>query len=553
MQQTVSQYIIKQLVQWGVKRIYGVAGDAILPFLHELGQQAEILYIPCRHETAAALMASTEAKLTGRPAVCIATSGPGAAQLLNGLADAHMDCVPVIALTGQVETYKLGGFHKQFIDQQRLLSVVSAHSELLTHPEAIGEAMHRVFLTAAGQQNVAHLAVCQDLWELETTAAILTQLPAAPNVQADRASAMATAERLLQAKKPLFLLGTGARKAAQVVQQLAETMDAGIILTLGAKGAIDAAHPQMLGGLGDGGSTATVEAMAQADLLVIFGAAWYPREYLPSQLPIIQVDERLGSFHAYANLSPVASRVEETLALWQSRLEQPQLHPDRTAWKQQLQTLHAHYLQEMDEWTRPDENGLLRSEILIAELAKRVMPDAIVAVDTGEHAIWFNRVFPARAQLPVFSGKWRTMGYGLPAAIAAKLTQPARQVVAIIGDGCLLMSTGELATLAEQKLAITVIVINNRTLGLEERNMIASGYQPFGIDVPNPNFVKLAEAFGLRAYQAATLHQLGPVLDEALAGDRPSLIDARCQAPTFSKIMPEIFFQTQAVPSYNKK
>ncbi|MET3289849.1 UNVERIFIED_CONTAM: pyruvate oxidase [Brevibacillus sp. OAP136] len=553
MQQTVSQYVIKQMVQWGVKRIYGVAGDAILPFLNELGRQPEILYIPCRHETAAALMASTEAKLTGQPTVCIATSGPGAAQLLNGLADAHMDCVPVIALTGQIETYKLGGFHKQFIDQQHLLSVVSARSELLTHPEAIGEAMHRAFLTATEQQNVAHISVCQDLWELETTAAILPQLPAAPDVQADRASVMAAAERLLQAKKPLFLLGTGARKAAQGVQQLAETMDAGIILTLGAKGAIHAAHPQMLGGLGDGGSTATLEAMAQADLLVVFGAAWYPREYLPSQLPIIQVDERLGSFHAYANLSPVVSRVEETLALWQPRLEQPQLHPDRAAWKQQMQTLHAHYLQEMDEWTRPDENGLLRSEILISELAKRVKSDAIVTVDTGEHSIWFNRVFPASSQLPVFSGKWRTMGYGLPAAIAAKLTQPARQVIAIIGDGCLLMSSGELATLAEQKLAITVIVINNRTLGLEERKMIASGYRPFGTDVPNPNFVKLAEAFGLRAYQATTLHQLGPVLDEALAGDGPSLIDVRCQAPTFSKIMPEIFFQTQAVPSYNKK
>ncbi|RNB79212.1 thiamine pyrophosphate-binding protein [Brevibacillus fluminis] len=553
MQQTVSQYVIKQMVQWGVKRIYGVAGDAILPFLNELGRQAEILYIPCRHETAAALMASTEAKLTGQPTVCIATSGPGAAQLLNGMADAHMDCVPVIALTGQVETYKLGGFHKQFIDQQHLLSVVSARSELLTHPEAIGEAMHRAFLTATEQQNVAHLSVCQDLWELETTAAILPQQPVAPDVQADRASVMAAAERLLQAKKPLFLLGTGARKASQGVQQLAETMDAGIILTLGAKGAIDAAHPQMLGGLGDGGSTATLEAMAQADLLVVFGAAWYPREYLPSQLPIIQVDERLGSFHAYANLSPVVSRVEETLALWQPRLEQPQLHPDRAAWKQQMQTLHAHYLQEMDEWARPDENGLLRSEILISELAKRVKSDAIVTVDTGEHSIWFNRVFPASSQLPVFSGKWRTMGYGLPAAIAAKLTQPARQVIAIIGDGCLLMSSGELATLAEQKLAITVIVINNRTLGLEERKMIASGYRPFGTDVPNPNFVKLAEAFGLRAYQATTLHQLGPVLDEALAGDGPSLIDVRCQAPTFSKIMPEIFFQTQAVPSYNKK
>lgn len=553
MQQTVSQYVVKQLAQWGVKRIYGVAGDAILPLLHELGRQSGILYIPCRHETAAAMMASAEAKLTGQPTVCIATSGPGAMQLLNGLADAYMDRVPVIALTGQVETYKLGGSHVQFIDQERLMSVVSARSEILTHPQTIGDALHRAYLTATERQNVAHLAVCKDLWEQQTEAAVLSQLPQPAQVQADRASVMAAGERLLQSRQPLFLLGHGARKAASAIQQLAERLDAGIILSFGAKGAIDAAHPQMLGGLGDGGSTATLEAMAQADLLVIFGAAWYPQDYLPNRLPIIQIDERLGSFHAYAHLTPVVSRVEETLALWQPRLEQNQLHPERTAWRQQLQQLHEHYVQEMNEWTQPDENGLLRSEILIAELARHVQPDAIMAVDTGEHSLWFNRVFPAVSQQPLFSGKWRTMGFGLPAAIAAKLTAPDRQVVAIVGDGCLLMTTGELATIAEQKLAITVIVVNNRTLGLEERKMLEEGYEAFGAGVPSPNFVALAEAFGLRAYQATTLHQLGPVLAEALAGTGPSLIDARCTAPTFSKKMPEIFFQTQAVPSYNKK
>lgn len=551
MKQSVSYYVLNQLAQWGVKRIYGVAGDANLPLMNELGKQAKILYISCRHETAAALMASAEAKLTGQPTVCIATSGPGAVQLLNGLADAHMDRVPVIAITGQVETNKLGGYHKQYVDQQRLLSVVSARSELLVHPQAVGEALHRAFLTAMAQKNVAHLAICKDVWEQETDATIISQLPSEARVQADRVGVMAAAERLLQAKKPLFLLGVGARNVAVAVKQLAERIGAGMILTFGAKGVVEAEHPLVLGGLGDGGSTATLRAMAEADLLVILGSAWFPKSYLPCHLPMIQIDEQLGSFHTYERLTPVVSRVEEAIALWQPRMEQSQT--ERKEWRGQLQQWHDQYTAEINEWIAPDETGRIRTEILMAELGKALKSDAIVTVDTGEHSIWFNRVFPAVAQVPLFSGKWRTMGFGLPAAIAAKLALPDRQVVAIVGDGCLLMSLGELATLAEQKLEVTVIVVNNRTLGLEERKMAESGYSAFGTSITNPDFVKLAEAFGLQAFQATTTTQLTHSLPEVLQSKGPVLLDVRCTAPTFSKIAPEIFFQTQAVPSYNRK
>lgn len=550
MQQKVSKYVVKQLAQWGVKRIYGVAGDANLSLMDEIGKQSSIQYVPCRHETAAALMASAEAKLTGLPAVCIATSGPGTVQLLNGLADAHLDRVPVIAITGQVETYKLGGYHKQYIDQQKLVSGVSVRSELLANPQAIGEALHRAFLTATERMNVAHLAVCKDIWDQETDAALLGQLPRKAMIQADRASVMAACERLLHAKKPLFLLGAGARKSALDIKQLAESTGAGIILTLGAKGTIESKHPHVLGGLGDGGSTATLEALAKADLLVIFGSAWFPKAYLPRHLPMIQIDERLESFHAYEQLTPVLARVEEAIAMWQRRFEGSR--PQAKEWKQQVAGLHERYIQEMKEWAEPDETEGIRTEILMEKLAVVVKPDAIVAVDTGEHTIWFNRMFQAESQTPLFSGKWRTMGFGLPASIAAKLTMPDRQVVAIVGDGCLHMTLGELTTLAEQKLAVTLIVVNNRTLGLEEQKMKASGYDPFGTSITSPDYMKLAEAFGIKAYLATAVRQLEGVLKEAVAEGRPTLIDVRCTAPTFTKKAPEIFFQTQALPSYNK-
>ncbi|MGE5702701.1 MAG: thiamine pyrophosphate-binding protein [Clostridia bacterium] len=548
--QTVAQYILKQLTEWGVKRIYGVAGDAIFPMLAELGKASLIQYIPCKHETAAALMASAEAKLTGMPAVCLATSGPGTVQLINGLADAQIDRVPVIAITGQVETHKLGGSYKQYIDQQALVRPVSARTELLVHPQAAGEALSRMYLAAIEQQGVAHLSVCKDVWSLPTKASIIPELPQKASPLADRGRVMAACERLLQAKRPLFMLGTGARKSAEAITQFAEKTGAGIILTLGAKGCVPADHPQLLGGIGDGGSTTVLKALAQADLLVIWGAMWFPKAYIPQHLAIIQIDERLQAFHAHANLFPVLARTAETVAMWESRADG--ISNQMTGWREQLAHLHEEYRNEVDAWTNGSVEDKIRPEMLMKILSEHIQPEAILAIDTGEHTVWFNRAFQADDYIPLFSGKWRTMGFALPAAIAAKLTMPDRQVVAIVGDGGLIMSLGELMTLAEQRLALTVIVVNNRTLGLEEQKMKEEGMRPYGMSLNNPDFAKLAEAFGIAAFQASTNQQLAYALQKSVADGFPTLIEARCTAPTLSKIVPESIFQTQALDGYNE-
>lgn len=160
----VAQYVTEQLRMWGVKHIYGVAGDAILPWLDVIGKQKDIRYIACRHESAAAMMAAAEAKWTGRPAVCTATSGPGTLNLLNGLADAYADHAPVLAITGQVETHKLGGPYKQYVPQEDLLRPLCLYSTTVAHPDAIGNVLHRAYVTAGSQKGVAHLAICKDIF-----------------------------------------------------------------------------------------------------------------------------------------------------------------------------------------------------------------------------------------------------------------------------------------------------------------------------------------------------------------------------------------------------
>jgi pyruvate oxidase len=540
----VSEYLTEQLALWGVKRIYGVAGDAILPWLDALGKQKQIQFIPCRHESAAAMMASAEAKLSGNPAVCTATSGPGLLNLLNGLADAQTDRVPVIAITGQVETHKLGGEYKQYVLQEGLLAPISHYTTTVVNQNAVGNVLHKAFIAAMQRRGVAHLAICKDVFSKLTSLPLVQNLPrtSAP-VRADRVELEQSADLLLQAKKPLVLIGVGTREAASQVIRLAEAMGAGMLATLGAKGVVAESHPQMVGGLGEGGSRSSLQSLAEADLLVILAATWFPRSFIPSGIKIVQVDANPAAFHFNPQLIPVLSNLDEALALWLKRLENHR--PDK-AWLKRVEQLHETFWQEIEQITVQAAEESVKPETLLSRLAEHVEEDAIIALDTGEHTLWFNRAFRAKKQYPLFSGKWRTMGYALPAAIAAKLLHPNRQVAAVIGDGGLLMNLGELITMVQLGLSLKIIVVNNGTFGLEEVNMTQAGMAPFGTRLQNPDFLQLAASFGIRGYRADSVNQLEETLKQAFADADAAFVEVKCTLPTLTKRKQEINFQTQA-------
>ncbi|MGG4494354.1 thiamine pyrophosphate-binding protein [Brevibacillus reuszeri] len=540
----VAQFITEQLVQWGVSRVYGVAGDAIFAWLDTLGRQEKLEYIPCKHEAAAAMMASAEAKLTGRPAVCIATMGPGAINLLNGLADAYADHVPVIAITGHVETQKLGGGYKQYIPLEDVTRPITQYQATVVHPHAIGEVMHKAFVCAMHQKGVAHIAICKDVFERMTSAQIVPRLPrVASAVRPDRIEMEHAAELLLQSRRPILLLGIGARETAQSCLQLAEMLGAGILLTLGAKGILEDAHPLVLGGLGEGGSETALLALAEADLLVILGASWFPRAFLPKELAIVHVDTNPESIHAHPKLNSVTANLDDVLPLWLRRLESRRMDH---AWEEQVERWHARFWEETQSITEQKADELVKPETLFHTLGKVVNEDAIIALDTGEHTIWFNRAFRGKAQFPLFSGKWRTMGFGLPAAIAAKLTYPKRQVVCITGDGGFQMNLAELMTAAEQQISFLLIVVNNGTLGLEQMKMVQAGFKPFGVRLNNPDFVLWAQACGVQGQVVENVSALEPQLRQALNSGRLTLLDVRCTSPTLTERKKQIPFQAQA-------
>jgi len=350
-------------------------------------------------------------------------------------------------------------------------------------------------------------------------------------------------EQLMNAKRPLVLLGIGARDTAQGCRQLAEQLGAGILLTLGAKGILEDSHPLVLGGLGEGGSETALLALAEADVLLILGASWFPRAFLPKELAIVHVDTNPESIHAHPKLQSVTADLDDVLSLWLRRLESRRIDQ---AWEEQVERWHARFWEETQQITQQKPNELVKPETLFHTLGKVVEEDAIIVLDTGEHTIWFNRAFRGTQQVPLFSGKWRTMGFGLPAAIAAKLTRPEKQVVCVTGDGGFQMNLAELMTAVEQQTAFVLIVVNNGTLGLEQMKMVQAGYQPFGVSLHNPDFVLWAEACGVQGQVVESVSSLEQQLKQALSSERLTLLDVRCTAPTLTERKKQIPFQAQA-------
>ncbi len=525
---TVSEYMARQLAAWGVQRIYGVVGDTYLALLDAVARQASIHFVAVRHEAAAGFMAAAEAKLTGRPTVCVATSGPGITNLLNGLGDAHSDRAPVLAITGQVESRKIGTATHQYVDQQSLVRPLADFTTLVVHPDAIGQVLPTALRTAVGGGCVAHVSVPADLFPMPCTAAVTPPEPflgAPPAV--NPAVLRGALERMVGARRPLILMGQGARPVSDQVLALADRWGAGIIQSLPVRGSLPWSHPLVLGGLGEGGADASHAALQGADLLLTIACNWWPQRYVPANLPIIKVDR--VPVHIGGKMPVSYGVAGDVRAAVPQLLEQLAATP-RPEWRAHLGHLKQRWLARIEQETAPDGPPLSPQRIVRA-LEQALPPDAVIALDTGDHSVWFGRIFGGHRHEVLVSGAWRSLGFGLPAALAAKLVRPDRTVVALVGDTGVQSLLGELVTAAELGLPVVVVVVNNGLMAIEHHRAQARGYQTVGTAPRNPDFVRLAEACGLRAYRAEDGPGLDRALSAALAEKGPVLIDAVAAAP----------------------
>lgn len=543
---TVAEYVVQQIAAWGSQFVFGLAGDTVIPLLEALRRQDRVRYVGARHEEGAAFMASAYAKLTGRLGVCMAEAGPATVHLLNGVYDAHMDRVPLLALTGQSETRLLGTRWPQTINQDLLYQDAVCFNHTLASPEQLPEILYAAMRRAVSVPGAARLGLPVDLQmqlapgPVRPRPAYLTERP-----EPGRQSLADAASLLDRAQRPLLFVGQGARGQQALVLDLAEKLDAPIIHTIPAMGIIPTAHPRNLGVIGEFGTPMAADAFSQADVVLVIGSTWWQPEYVPDAR-FIQIDHHranLGlTFPADVGLAGDAGRVLSSLLnMVQGGRRDPWRHTVerlRAALAESLGTDRGSAHGEVPLAAgngRQDPRGGVSPRQVMAALTEAMAPDAVLCLDVGENLFWVARLFQARHQQVLLSGNWRSMGFGLPAAIAAALAYPRRQVVAVVGDGGFAMTMAELATAAAYRLPITVIILNNRTLAQEGHTQVRTGLEPFGVSLHNPDFAAFAHSCGAQGFAVDKAQDLPLVLGRALGSGVPTVIDVDTQP-----LMPQV-------------
>lgn len=520
---TVAEVILEQFRLWGVKRIYGIIGDSIFGLMDAIAKQNTIQFIAVKHESTAALMASTEARLTGHLSVCVAQTGPGLANMINGLAEAQMEHLPVLAITGQAPLQKIGTQYKQYIDQQELVKPIASYSSLLVHPDAIIEVLTHAMYKSLVAYTVTHLSIPTDLFAMTT---LSTPRPAIhmATPKPDTNKIREAVGRMKNAKRPFILIGANARACSQKAIQLAKCWGSGIVNAYGSVGVVPFECPIMLGGLGEGGNDSTTNLFKHADFILQIGTTWWPEKDVPDQTQIILIH----SSEQHLNMSVpfemgVFGDLFDIMTLLLEEFE-AQAYQRNEEWVNQIEDTKRKWI-ESNEHERNQTLFPLHPSRIVKSIESGISEDAIIALDIGDSNLWFQRNFQAKQQQVLASNQWRTMGFALPSALAAKSCMSHRQVICIVGDGGLEMGLAELLTAARYELKITLILFNNGSYQMEIDKMKMKGYVPYGANLTNPDFVKIADACGWNAIRINNSDHLEKVLQETVNSQKPIFLD----------------------------
>jgi pyruvate dehydrogenase (quinone) len=538
MAKTAADILIEGLIDWGVDTVYGLPGDGINGIMEALRtHQEQIRFIQVRHEESAAFMACAHAKYTGKIGVCLATSGPGAVHLLNGLYDAKLDGQPVLAITGMPFHDLSDTFTQQDVATDRLFMDVAAYNTRVMGPSHVENVVELACRTATAYRKVAHIGFPTDIQDMKAsrkeaskrnveghTSLIHSDSGHLPSdIDLKRA-----AEILNNGKKIAILAGQGALKATDALEQTADKLGAPIIKALLGKAAVPDDSPFTTGGIGLLGTRPSQEALETCDTLLIVGSSFPYIEFLPKpgKAKAVQIDYdpiRIGlRYDVEVGLVGDSRRTLEALLPLLTRKQ------DRSFLEKAQKGMKDWWELMAKRATHPDKP--MKPQVIAHELGKRLRDDAIVSSDSGTITTWWARHIKAkRGQLYSCSGTLATMAPGLPYTIAAQLAYPNRQCVAFIGDGGFTMLMGELVTAVKYKLPIVVCVIKNNTLGqIKWEQMVFLGNPEFGVDLQPIDFVKFAEACGAAGFRIDDPKDCGAILDRALAANvnGPVVIEA---------------------------
>lgn len=542
---TGSQAIVRSLEELGVDDIFGLPGGAILPTYDPL-MASRMNHVLVRHEQGAGHAAQGYAMVTGRVGVCIATSGPGATNLVTAIMDAHMDSVPLVAITGQVSSGVIGTDAFQEADIVGITMPITKHSFLVTDPNDIPHVMAEAFhLASTGRPGPVLVDVAKDAQQGQMTFSWPPRIDLPgyrPVTRGHNKQVREAAKLIAAATKPVLYVGGGVVKAhaSAELRELAELTGAPVVTTLMARGVFPDSHPQHVGMPGMHGTVSAVTALQQSDLLITLGARFDDRvtgilkTFAPNAKVIhADIDPAEISKNRTADVPIVGSVKEIIPELTEAVRSQFEATgtPDLTTWWAFLNNLKETYPLG---WTEP-EDGLSAPQRVIERIGALTGPEGIYVAGVGQHQMWAAQFIKyERPHAWLNSGGAGTMGYAVPAAMGAKVGEPDRVVWAIDGDGCFQMTNQELATCAINKIPIKVAVINNSSLGMVRQwqtlfyegrysnTDLNTGHETVRI----PDFVKLGEAYGCASFRCERDEDIDATIQKALEiNDRPVVID----------------------------
>jgi len=558
--ETVGDYVLQRLRDWGVEQVFAYPGDGINGIVAAFGKaDNQPRFVQARHEEMAAFQAVGYAKFSGRVGVCMATSGPGAIHLLNGLYDAKLDHVPVVAIVGQTARSAMGGSYQQEVDLQApFKDVASDYLVEVNVAEQLPNALDRAIRTAQARRAPTAVIIPNDLQEEPYTPPkhVFKNVPSSPpsiarsEVRAADAEIQRAAEVLNAGSKVAMLVGQGARGAAYEVREVAEVLGAGVAKALLGKDVLSDDLPYVTGSIGLLGTRPSYELMRDCDTLLIVGSNFPYSQFLPEfgQARGVQVDidgTMIGM--RYPTEVNLVGDARSTLTALLPLLRRK----EKRSWRETVESNVASW------WDTMEKQAMVRAKPvnpmrIVWELSQRVPENAIITADSGSAANWYARDLRMRGDMRgSLSGTLATMGPGVPYAIGAKFACPDRPVVALVGDGAMQMNgLAELITIARYQHLWTdrrcvICVLHNNDLNQVTWELRAMGGAPKFEEsqtLPDISYANFARDLGFLAITVDDPDDLGPAWDQALATNKPALLDVHCD-PEVPPIPPHATFE----------
>jgi len=520
-----AELLVKCLENEGVEYIFGLPGEENLDILEAL-KDSSIQFITTRHEQGAAFMADVYGRLTGKAGVCLSTLGPGATNLMTGVADANLDGAPLVAITGQVGTDRMHIESHQYLDLVAMFAPVTKWNTQIVRPSNTPEIVRKAFKIAQSEKpGAVHIDLPENIAAMPATGNILKQ-DSREKTYSSMTSIETAAKAIAKAKNPLILTGNGAIRAGASVAltEFASKLNIPVANSFMGKGAIPYTHPLSLWTVGLQQRDTISCAFEQTDLLIVVGydlIEYSPKKWNPNgDIPIVHIGINPAEIDSsYIPLVEVVGDISDSLSEIVKRTDRSHQPPS------QIAKLRKEIQEDYDSYAK-DDGFPIKPQKLIHDLREVMGPEDIVICDVGAHKMWMARHYHCDCpNTCLISNGFAAMGIAIPGALAAKLVHPNKKVVAVTGDGGFMMNCQELETALRVNTPFVTLIFNDSAHGLIEWKLINHFGKPAFVKIGNPDFVKFAESMGLKGYRVESAADLIPILKTALADDVPSAID----------------------------